>query len=263
MGYIKGCANKFWLIIATLCHVFAFAQDKVALPAGEVYAKGNAFYQNGKYDEAVLSYETILTNGEQSAELYYNLGNAYYKQNKVAPAIYNYEKALQLDPDNADIKNNLEFAEQKRVDKITPLPKPGLSGLVETWAGGYHYDSWAWAAVAFAFISFITFAGYYLLKKEKQKRIFFAGLCLSVLLFIVSIASAAFLYSAASDDNPAIVFSKSAAVKTDPDAEAEDAFMLHEGTKVQVDDLGNDWAKIRLEDNRQGWIEAGAIKMLR
>lgn len=260
MDFINWQIKIFLIFIVSLS---AFAQDKVSLPTDEYYAKANASYKSRDYKGAALTYEIILASGEESAELYYNLGNAYYKQNKIAPAIYNYEKALQLDPNNADIKNNLEFAEQKRIDKITPLPKPGLGGLVQNWAGGYHYDSWAWGAVVFAFLSLITFGGYYLLKKEKHKRIFFAGLCLSVLLFIVSFASAAFLYSAASEDNPAIVFSTTANVKTDPDKEAEDAFILHEGTKVQVDDLGSDWGKIRLEDNREGWIDIGAIKMLK
>lgn len=229
----------------------------------DVFEKANKQYEAGKYKEAIMAYGTILATKQESPELYYNLGNAHYKLNELAPAIYNYEKALILEPDNVDVKNNLEFAQQKLVDKITPLPKPGLSGLVENWAGGYHYNSWAWVAVAFAFLTLCTFAGYYLIKKEKYKRLFFAGLCLSMLLFIITIASAAFLYSAAMDDNPAIVFSKSVAVKTDPDAEAENAFTLHEGTKVQVEDQGMDWSKIRLADNREGWIESTALRFLK
>lgn len=254
---------KKLLYILLLVTVHIAAQDKVSLPSDEVYAKGNALYQKGDYTGAVQSYDIILANGEESAELYFNLGNAYYKQNKIAPAIYNYEKALILDPDNADVQNNLEFTRQKLVDKIIPLPKPGLSGLIQNLAGGYHYDSWAWGSVIFAFLCLITFAGYYLLKKEKYKRIFFAGLCLSVLLFVISMGSAAFLYAAESEDNPAIVFSAAAPVKTDPDNEAEDSFVLHEGTKVQVEDLGVEWSKIRLADNREGWIESAAIRMLK
>lgn len=255
--------NLLYLLLLITAYSSAQGQKEIVFDVNKTFLKSNELYKKGEYQAAVVGYEVILAAWEESAELYYNLGNAYYKQNKIAPAIYNYEKALQFDPDNADIKNNLAFAEQKRFDKITPLPKPGLGGLVQTWAGGYHYDSWAWGAVVFAFLALITFAGYYLLKKEKHKRIFFAGLCLSVLLFIVSMASAAFLYSAAAEDNPAIVFSTTANVKTDPDKEAEDAFIIHEGTKVQVGDMGGDWAKIRLEDNREGWINIGAIKMLK
>lgn len=229
----------------------------------DVFEMANKQYAAGKYKEAIMGYGIIIAAKKESPELYYNLGNAHYKLNELAPAIYNYEKALILDPDNADVKNNLEFAQQRLVDKITPLPKPGLSGLVESWSGRYHYDSWAWAAIVFAFLSLIGFAGYYLLKKEKHKRLFFAGLCLSVVLFIISTTSAAFLYTAAMDDSPAIVFSKSVAVKTDPDTQSEDAFTLHEGTKVQVEDQGMDWCKIRLADNRQGWIESTALRFLK
>jgi tetratricopeptide (TPR) repeat protein len=256
---------KTLLYIFLLISTVAFAQ-KGTLPATneqDVFKMANKQYADGKYKEAVMGYGIIVAAKQESPELYFNLGNAHYKLNELAPAIYNYEKALILDPDNADVKNNLEFTQQKLVDKITPLPKPGLSGLVENWAGGYHYDSWAWGAVVFAFLTLLTFAGYYLMKKEEHKRLFFAGLCLSVLLFIVSIASAAFLYTAAIDDSPAIVFSKSVAVKNDPDADAADVFTLHEGTKVQVEDQGMDWCKIRLADNREGWIESTALRFCR
>lgn len=64
-------------------------------------------------------------------------------------------------------------------------------------------------------------------------------------------------------DNPAIVFSQEALVRTDPNLSGEEAFRLHEGTKVQVIDTINNWAEILLVDGKTGWIVTDNIKLLK
>ena len=80
-------------------------------------------YKNEAYKKAIEQWNTILDNGQHSAALYYNMANAHYKLNQVGPSIYYYEKALALAPNDAQIKTNLVFAQNAKVDAITPLPK--------------------------------------------------------------------------------------------------------------------------------------------
>ena len=47
-------------------------------------------------------------------------------------------------------------------------------------------------------------------------------------------------------DKPAIVFAQESRVNTEPNLRSEEAFRLHEGTKVQVLDTLNTWKKIKL-----------------
>ena len=63
-------------------------------------------------------------------------------------------------------------------------------------------------------------------------------------------------------NNPAIVFAKETEVKSEPNLGSTEAFVLHEGTKVQVLDTINNWKKIRLVDGKTGWIISGDIKLL-
>lgn len=74
-----------------------------------VFDEGNALYNQGNYTEAIEKYTSIINNGFESAELYYNLGNAYYKINDIANSIFYFEKSLLLDPNNNETKNNLSF----------------------------------------------------------------------------------------------------------------------------------------------------------
>ena len=62
--------------------------------------------------------------------------------------------------------------------------------------------------------------------------------------------------------NPAIVFSESTEVKSEPNLGSEAVFTLHEGTKVQIIIKEDDWARIRLVDGKDGWIPLSDLKEL-
>ncbi|OYQ36622.1 BatE protein [Flavobacterium cyanobacteriorum] len=233
-----------------------------ALWAQPAFDKGNALYRKGKYEEAIQQYESILKEKKQSAELYFNLGNAYYKTGRIAPAIYNFEKALQLNPHSKDIKTNLGFAQRMAIDDIKAVPKGGISRLLYRFAGRYHYDSWARAAVAFASAAFLFFLGYYFSGIISRKQIFFAGMGVAVAAMCISIIFAFFVRSEAGKDRPAIVFSEMVSVKGEPNNSAPDAFILHEGAKVNVTDTLDNWKKIQLPDDTEGWLHKDAVREL-
>ena len=55
-----------------------------AQEADSLLVKANKLYTEGRYQDAIDTYENILKLGYESPELYYNLGNTYYKQNVIA-----------------------------------------------------------------------------------------------------------------------------------------------------------------------------------
>lgn len=227
------------------------------------FEKGNSFYQKGNYQEAINAYESIVKSGKESAEVYFNLGNCYYKLNKVAPAVYNFEKALLLSPCDSEIQNNLSFAKKMTIDEIAETPKVGFSKLISDFTSSFHYDTWAWMAIVFSVLFLIGFAAYYFSSSTGLKRVFFSGMILFLLFVVVSVFSGFYEKSRINNDRPAIVFADVIAVKSEPNASAQDAFTLHAGTKVTVlEDLGN-YKKIQLSDLKEGWIEKTAIKEIK
>ena len=62
---------------------YAFCEmvDKVFLEANEALIAEN-------YKDAIVKYESILSNGYESTELYYNLGNAYYRDKSIGKSIW-------------------------------------------------------------------------------------------------------------------------------------------------------------------------------
>jgi tetratricopeptide (TPR) repeat protein len=224
------------------------------------FERGNELYQKGNYIEAVKAYESVLKGNKQSAELYFNIGNCYYKLNKVAPAIYNYEKALVLEPNDKEVQNNLKFAHKLQIDEIKEVQKVGFEKLIRDFTGAFHYNTWAWIAVAFVFLFLLFFIGYFFSQTTVFKRVFFIGMFVLVFLLLISISSAIFERNHYKNERPAIVFAEVVSVKNEPRASSSDVFILHEGTKVYVLDTLENWKKIQLTDGTEGWIDESAIK---
>ena len=240
--------------------IFIFLVITQTLFAQSGFEIGNALYQKGNYEGAVTAYENVLAGKKQSAELYFNLANSYYKLNKVAPAIYNYEKALLLNPNDPEIKNNLQFAHKMTIDEIKEMPKVGFAKMLRDFTGNFSYDDWAWITVSFAILFLLFFMGYYFSQTTFLKRVFFIGMFAIVFGIIVSMLAAVSEKNYDKNERPAIVFAEMASVKSEPKASGSDVFVLHEGTKVFVDEVLENWKKIQLPDGTEGWIESSAIR---
>lgn len=227
-----------------------------------LFDQGKEHYKNGKFQEAIATWEKVLENGEHSAALYFNLGNANYKLNKVAPSIYYYEKALQLAPADAAIKTNLKFAENARIDAIEPLPKTIFKRWYEQLAGALTYDGWARIAVIGAVLFVLLFLSYWFATAEGKKRLFFITSIVSVMVVLVGLVMAYQTYGDVLKDTPAIVFSESVEAKNEPNMGSESTFVLHEGTKVQITAQEDSWIRVLLANGKDGWIPASDVKRL-
>lgn len=224
------------------------------------FEKGNDLYNKGKYDLAAKEYESVLATNKESVELYFNLGNCYFKLHKTAPAIYNYEKALVLNPSDKNVLNNIKFAQKQNIDEIKVVPKVGFAKLLRDFTGIYPFDTWAWITISFAFLFLSFFIGYYFSQTVVLKRIFFLGMFVILLLLLMSISAAFFEKSHFDNEKPAIVFAESTELRSEPQKSSSVTFVLHEGTKVYVEETLGNLKKIQLTDGSEGWIEGKSIK---
>ncbi|NMH88878.1 tetratricopeptide repeat protein [Flavivirga algicola] len=248
--------KKVFYVLSFLLSFTVFSQNQA------LFEKANTLYNEGKYAEAIDTYNVILDTKNHSADLYFNLANAHYKLNNIAPSIYFYEKALQLAPNDADIKNNLSFAQNMTIDAIDVIPEAGFSKLIKNMTNTMSFDNWAKTAIGLVFCFVILFLVYYFAFSTLYKRLTFMGSILSLILLCISLAFAFHKYNIDKKDNPAIVFVQESKVRSDPNSKSEESFRLHEGTKIQVLESYNDWKKIKLSDGKMGWINSEDIKLL-
>lgn len=248
--------KQFFYIAFFLFSVIGFSQNMA------LFEQGNALYNDGKYQDAINKYQAILETDVHSAELYFNLGNANYKLNNIAPSIYYYEKALQLKPNDKEIINNLNFAKNMTLDAIDVIPEVGLSKVLNNVSNALSFDLWAIFSVCFVILAVALFINYIMSGGTKTKRFSFTFGFACLFLMIGSLISAFHKYNLDKSDNPAIVFAQETKVKSEPNLRSEEAFRLHEGTKVQVLDTVENWKKIKLSDGKMGWVSAEDIKLL-
>jgi Ca-activated chloride channel family protein len=74
---------------------------------------GDAFYKQQRYDDAIKSFHSALTNArtdEQRAKIYHNIGNSLLKSQKIKESIGAYKEALKLNPNDQETKYNLSYA---------------------------------------------------------------------------------------------------------------------------------------------------------
>lgn len=241
----------FVLLAGSVCILAQDPQD--------LLVQGNNSYLEGNYEEAINSYETVLDSGYEAAELYYNLGNAYFKSHKITSALLFYERAHLLAPNDEDINYNLELAKTFVVDKIDVLPQFFLTQWHVKMVRLLNSDSWAVISII-GFILFLCLFSLYLFLNVYwiKKLSFWFGI---IALFV---AVSAFLFSyhhkkiTYAHDN-AIIFSPAVTVKSSPDDSGTDLFLIHEGTKVHVEDTLGNWSEIKLADGNKGWLPSITI----
>ena len=228
-----------------------------------VFDEGNALYNQGNYAEAIEKYTSIINNGSESAELYYNLGNAYYKINDIANSIFYFEKSLLLDPNNNETINNLSFSQNMTIDRIETVPVNQVSKFISKFTNLFDYNTWFLISILFEFLSIIVFSLYLFNKNSNTKKRYFSIGSIFLFCFIIFLILSVNLKSEYKKNNPAILFDSRISFKSEPNERSEELFLLNEGTKVNVLEKINEWSLIELSNGSKGWILNSTYQLIK
>lgn len=222
------------------------------------FAKANYYYNESRYDTAVIIYERIMEEGFVSAPLLYNIGNTYFKMRNYPMAILYYEKALKLDPTNKEIKQNLAIANALITDKIEPMPVFFLTKWWRNIGNQLSANGWAGASLKlFGLLLILLFVYFTARTRGVRKASFFTSI-LVIILFVCSLIFAYQKHQYLNEQNEAIVMMPTITVKSSPSSSGVDLFVLHEGTKVEIMDKADNWDKIKIADGSVGWMPSSA-----
>ncbi len=249
-------------IILIFLSLFSYSFALQSKNAENEFNKANDLYRNNKFEDAVKEYKKLIDDGYESAALYYNLGNAYYREGNIGHAILYYEKALKLEPTDEDIIHNIALVDSKTVDKIEPLPKFFIFQWWEALLAVFTIKGWTITAYIFYLLILLAIGLYFFSKQNKiQKYSFFSGL-IFLGLFIFSSILLTIRLNREENIKNAIITDTVVNIKTAPDSGSNDAFVVHEGLKVKVEDKINDWVKVRLPDGKIGWVSDDKLRVI-
>ena len=245
-------ANKY----LTLFFLFIVIQSGFANQVEDLMKKGNDYYQNKDYGKAIESYQKLVDDGYEGLSLFYNLGNSYYRTDKIGLAIVNYERALKISPGDEDVQYNLAIANAKTIDNIETLPKFFLFQWWESTLTLFSVKGWTYIAYGFYFLILILIGVYFFTKRPGVQRYSFFGGLVVVVFFILSAILLTVNLNRELNIKQGVVVQQAVSVKLSPDSKSNDAFVIHEGLKVQIEDKVDNWIKIRLHDGKVGWLPA-------
>jgi tetratricopeptide (TPR) repeat protein len=244
---------RWWIgavIVALLC------AGAPSLQAAEdpVFGKANQAYSEGRFQEAVEGYESLVQSGRWHANLFYNLGNAWFRLGDHGKAILNYERALALDPHHPEATANLRLVRDEA--RALELRKDGIDRYVAMVTPTQYSVA---AAIAIWFI-LAGLVGLFFSKRRSAQMAMIAG------GFLVGGASN-FAFQTL-EDGP---YGRALAIVTGKDIEARLAtadnassiLALPAGSEVLLLSQRGDWTYVELPNNQRGWIPTKAVERVR
>lgn len=242
---------KKTILIFILLSNQIFAKDSL-------FIQGNQQYAEEKYLDAISTYDSIISNGLESSELYYNLGNCYYKIKDWPYAIWYYKKSLSLNPNNKEALHNLTITKLKTINQIEAIPQLFYKKWQENLINLLPIKNWQiftliciWITVIIQMLNILT--------KYKIKYLVPIFNTFSLILLITTYVA----YQKNYNKNEAIIFSSSIMVNSAPSSSSTNLFSLHSGNEIEIIDQIEEWVKVQTADGRDGWIKKTDCKSIR
>lgn len=235
------------MLILTICMLFAGA-----VPAQEEqFAKAQAAYDEGRYAEATILYESLIDQGVVNVEVYYNLANAAFKDSDLPTAVKNYRKAWYLAPRDPDIEANLRFA-LNAAGAIQPDPS-----LTETSFASLTKGEWIAVGIA-GYVLLVLLLALVVLFKNARRTL--AKTCL-VPIGCMLLAAGGWRYWSLLAENPEWVVVRNDATALFGPVEGSTAhYKLPLAALVrQTEGDSKGWIEVEY-DGKRGWLKYSSLK---
>ena len=224
-----------------------------------LFQSGTTLYNLGDYSGALEIWQDIVDSGVYSPALYYNMGNAAFKSGQTAYSILWYEKALLMKPFQEDVKYNLEIARSYVTDRFDIIPELFVVRWFRMVSLVLDSNGWMILSITLFALSLSLLLWWLFSRNISVKRKALATGVFSLSLALLSLG----LYYG----NRAVTVKKRAAVilspvetgMSSPGTGGKELFVIHEGTKVKIEEEAGEWLRIRLPDGNVGWITSNGV----
>lgn len=102
-SFLAYTRNRVWKSELVLWNDTVHKSPKKARPYNN---RGNAYFNKGEYDRAMIDFNQALKINPNYADAYYNRANIYFYKQEYGKAIFDYNQALKVNPNYAKAYNN-------------------------------------------------------------------------------------------------------------------------------------------------------------
>lgn len=251
--------NYLFLLPGVLCLFFGFTNKSRLIPllAGSFFVliasgtevdtftavqQGIEAFQRQEYEEALSFFSDAAKKHPNNAGILYNIGVTYYYLENYGEAVYHTRQAFHANPMNRKIRETvLELEYEGDIAHQLELPIPidpdvPYVGFLLLFNG---------------FSAVLLING--MLKKKKL------SIFLPALAFLIIIALAVFIFSAANHNSAWAVVKETQPIKKIPRESGIDWFYIDEGTTVAILEEATPFYFIKTGTGVQGWIKKNSL----
>jgi tetratricopeptide (TPR) repeat protein len=243
--------KKFALITAVLC----VAVGSVRAEVDPAFEKANQAYGEGRFQEAVDGYQSLVQAGRFSANLFYDLGNAQFRLGNFGETILSYERALALEPRHPESEANLQLARDEA--RAMELRKTPIEKYLDT---GTPIQYSIVASVAFWCALFLTARLFFARRRSFGQM---ALIALSLLVFAGAVFALYTMENGSKGSALAIVTGKDVQARLATAESASSVLALPPGSEINVLSERGDWIYAALPNDLRGWIPSKAVERVR
>jgi tetratricopeptide (TPR) repeat protein len=248
---------KAWLlIIASLALLLAIAAAP-ATQTARAFMDGTEAYRNGDWPAAIAAFESLVAEGVNNGQLFYNLGNAHLKNDDLGHALLWYERALKRIPDDPDLRFNYDYALTLTKDERGQQESP-LLRILFFWKYQLSHSSVRWIAVLLNATLWVALS----VLVVRKKRLLRPSIVLTAAATVIFSATAAFNYVEAVQVRHAVILSEQVPVRSGFSDTDTQLFVLHAGTKVRIVRQTDTHLLIRYTEGKIGWVKRSEVGII-
>lgn len=225
----------------------------------DLMGRADTAYMNERFEDAMDLWIAVQDSLEHpSPDIDYNIGNAAWRLNQFGYAILYWNRALKGDPDMKDARANLTLTEELKVDRIEPLEQSPVLTFFTKIVKLFTPSGWGFVGIGFWTLMTVSV----LIFKRVSRGFYTYFLPLAFVFFLLgglSTGAGIWHHHMIYGTQTAVVVRPNIYVKSAPMISGGDAFILHEGTEMEVTSTAGDWYEIGLADGKVGWVREGDV----
>jgi tetratricopeptide (TPR) repeat protein len=236
------------LLLFALLNAKGASTDSPNRSGDDLFAKANTEFAGGNFKAAITDYKAVVSSGEWSANLFYNLGNAYFRDGDFGRAILNYDRALHLDRHHPEADANLRIArDQTHSLELAP-------SAIERYLNFGAANLFTVMAAIFFWLTIVLF-----IVRPGRMLWAIAGIFLTAICGFAAYR----LENGRHGQGLAIVIAENAEARVATTDTARSVLTLPPGSEVSILQERGDWNYAALPNDQRGWISANAVEKVR
>ncbi len=232
----------------------AWAQEPA--PSSSILAQAELAYDEARFADAIRLYQELRDSGVENGHLYFNLGNAYYRAGQQGEAVAAYLAARHYLPRDPDVRANLKYVLGQNQDKVSATVDHGWMATLFFWTGSMTGREQAWTLAWLLALALTGLAA--AIGRPTWQRVA-TPLTLASLLMASAFGAGMWWRSIHAEVWASVVVDQADVLSGPSEKGNATLFAIHRGTPILIEGRSGSWYKVRLGDDKRGWIPESQV----